>query len=426
MELAILFGVFALLLMIGTPVAFALFVSTTATLVYLGLPPLVVVQQSASDISSVSLLAIPLFIFAGELMLRGGISERIIAFASAGVGHIRGGLGQVSVVASTLFGGVSGSAIADVTAVGGTMIPQMAARGYEKSYAVNVTITAALIALLVPPSHNMILYSAAAGGGISITQLFAAGILPALMMAVTVMVTAYVIARRRGYAASAFPGFAAVLRTFVAAVPGLLLVAIIFVGIKAGIFTAIESAAIAVVYAIAITAVVYRHMRWADFLEACSGAVRTTGHILLIIGAAGAFGWLMAYLQVPAHTVELMQAVADDRITILLMMVVILLFLGTFMDMAPMIIIATPIFLPVAKAYGIDPVHFGVVMILTCGIGLLTPPVGSVLFVGCAIGKISVGEAMKTIWPFYLAALIVLLLVALIPALSLWLPGVMI
>ena len=425
MELAILFGVFAVLLAIGTPVAFALFVSTTATLVYLGLPPLVVVQQSASDISSVSLLAIPLFIFAGELMLRGGISERIIAFASAGVGHIRGGLGQVSVVASTLFGGVSGSAIADVTAVGGTMIPQMAARGYEKSYAVNVTITAALIALLVPPSHNMILYSAAAGGGISITQLFAAGIVPALMMAVTVMITAYVIARRRGYAAIPFPGFGTVLRTFVAAVPGLLLVAIIFVGIKAGVFTAIESAAIAVVYAVAVTALVYRHMKWADFLHACAGAVRTSGHILLIIGAAGAFGWLMAYLQVPAQTVELMQAIADDRITILLMMVVILLFLGTFMDMAPMIIIATPIFLPVAKAYGIDPIHFGVVMILTCGIGLLTPPVGSVLFVGCAIGKISVGEAMKTIWPFYLAALIVLLLVTLLPALSLWLPGAM-
>ncbi|BCW87539.1 Sialic acid TRAP transporter permease protein SiaT [Alphaproteobacteria bacterium SO-S41] len=425
MELTILFGVFALLLAIGTPVAFALFVSTTATLVYLGLPPLVVVQQSASDISSVSLLAIPLFIFAGELMLRGGISERIIAFASAGVGHIRGGLGQVSVVASTLFGGVSGSAIADVTAVGGTMIPQMAARGYEKSYAVNVTITAALIALLVPPSHNMILYSAAAGGGISITQLFAAGIIPALMMAVTVMITAYVIARRRGYAATPFPGFGAVLRTFIAALPGLLLVAIIFVGIKAGIFTAIESAAIAVVYAVAVTALVYRHMKWDDFLHACAGAVRTSGHILLIIGAAGAFGWLMAYLQVPAQTVDLMQAVADDKITILLMMVLILLFLGTFMDMAPMIIIATPIFLPVAKAYGIDPVHFGVVMILTCGIGLLTPPVGSVLFVGCAIGKISVGEAMKTIWPFYLAAMIVLLLVTLIPALSLWLPGAM-
>ena len=425
MELTILFGVFIVLLILGVPIALSIAAASLATVLYIGVPPVVVVQQVASGFSKVSLLAIPLFIFTGELMLRGGISERIIAFASAGVGHIRGGLGQVSVVASTLFGGVSGSAIADVTAVGGTMIPQMAARGYEKSYAVNVTITAALIALLVPPSHNMILYSAAAGGGISITQLFAAGIVPALMMAVTVMITAYVIARRRGYAATPFPGFAAVARTFVAALPGLLLVAIIFVGIKAGIFTAIESAAIAVVYAVAVTALVYRHMKWADFTHACAGAVRTAGHILLIIGAAGAFGWLMAYLQVPAQTVALMQAIADDHVTILLMMVLILLFLGTFMDMAPLIIIATPIFLPVAKAFGVDPVHFGVVLILTCGIGLLTPPVGSVLFVGCAIGKISVGEAMKTIWPFYLAAVTVLLLVTLVPALSLWLPGAM-
>lgn len=423
MELVILFGLFAILLAIGTPVAFALFVSTTVSIVYLGLPPIVVVQQSASDMSSVSLLAIPLFIFAGELMLRGGISDRIIAFASAGVGHIRGGLAQVNVVSSTLFGGVSGSAIADVTAVGGTMIPQMVKRGYEPAYAVNVTITAALIALLVPPSHNMILYSAAAGGGISITQLFTAGIVPALMVAVAVMVTSYIMARRRGYAAEPFPGYSVVLRSFVIAVPGLLLVAIIFVGIKAGVFTAIESASIAVVYAVAVTVLVYRHMTWDAFKEACSGAVRTAGHILFIIGAAGAFGWLMAYLQIPAHTAELMQTIASDKFAILLMMVVILLMLGTFMDMAPLIIIATPIFLPVAKAFGIDQIHFGVVMILTCGIGLLTPPVGSVLFVGCAIGKISVGEAIRSIWPFYLAALIVLLLVTLIPGLSLWLPS---
>ena len=425
MELIILFGLFAVLLVLGVPVAFALASATVASILYMGLPPLIVVQQAGSVMGSVSLLAIPLFVFAGELMMRGGISDRIIGFASACVGHVRGGLGQVNVVASTLFGGVSGSAIADVSAVGGTMIPQMVRRGYERDYAVNVTITAALVALLIPPSHNMILYSAAAGGRVSIADLFAAGLLPALIMAAAVMVTAYVIARRRNYSRDPFPGFGVVLRRLVSAIPGLLLVVIIFGGIKAGIFTAVESASIAVLYALVVTTVVYRHMKWADFKHACVGAVRTTGAILFIIGAAGAFGWLMAYLQVPAATVAFMESVADDRTTVLLMIVAILLVLGTFMDMAPLIIISTPIFLPVARAYEIDPVHFGVILILTCGIGLLTPPVGSVLFVGAAIGKIPVGKTVKTLWPFYIAALTVLMLIVFVPALSLWLPNAM-
>jgi tripartite ATP-independent transporter DctM subunit len=425
MELLILFGLFAILLVIGVPVAFSLAAATLATIVYMGLPPLIVVQQAGSIMGSVSLLAIPLFIFAGELMMRGGISDRIIGFASACAGHIRGGLAQVNVVASTLFGGVSGSAIADVSAVGGTMIPQMVQRGYQRDYAVNVTITAALVALLIPPSHNMILYSAAAGGRVSISDLFAAGILPALIMAAAVMITAYIIARRRNYEREPFPGFGTVVRRLVAAIPGLLLVAIIFGGIKAGIFTAVESASIAVVYAVVVTGVVYRHMKWTDFKHACVGAVRTTGAILFIIGAAGAFGWLMAYLQVPTATVELMQSFAHDRTTVLLTIVGVLLVLGTFMDMAPLIIISTPIFLPIARAYEIDPVHFGVILILTCGIGLLTPPVGSVLFVGAAIGKIPVGQAVRSLWPFYIAALTVLMLIVFVPALSLWLPAAM-
>ena len=250
MAMAVLFIVFAVLLVIGTPVAAALAVSTLASALALGLPEIALVQQMTSNLSSVSLLAIPLFIFAGELMLRGGISERIIALAASLVGRVKGGLGQVSVVASTLFGGVSGSAIADVSAVGGAMIPQMIQRGYQPDYAVNVTISAALVALLVPPSHNMILYSAAAGGGISITELFLAGIFPALMLAVAIMATAYIVARKRGYQAEPFPGFKAILVNFVAAVPGLLLVGIIFFGIKSGIFTAIESATVAVLYAL--------------------------------------------------------------------------------------------------------------------------------------------------------------------------------
>ena len=425
MEYIILFGLLAVLLVMGVPVGFALLASTLATVLYLAIPPIVVFQQMGSDITSVALLAIPLFIFTGELMMKGGLSDRMIALAASMVGHIRGGLGQVTVVGSTLFGGVSGSAIADVSAIGGTMIPQMQKRGYDSDYAVNVTISAALVALLVPPSHNMILYSASAGGGVSISDLFAAGVVPALLLAAALMVTSYVIARKRGYASEPFPGFGVILTRFVAAIPGLLLVAIIFLGIRAGIFTAVESASIAVVYAVVVTGIVYRHMKWADFKAACSGAVLTSGAVLFIIGCAGAFGWLMAYLQVPAMTVELLQAATDNPIIVLLLINLILLLLGTFMDMAPVIIICTPIFLPVAKAFDVDPVQFGVILILNCGIGLITPPVGSVQFVGCAIGRISMAESMKTIWPFYGACFAVLMLVTFVPALSLWLPSLM-
>jgi tripartite ATP-independent transporter DctM subunit len=425
MATALLFTLLLVLLATGVPVAFALISASLVTMLYLGLPPLVVVQQTAAGVGTVSLVAIPLFIFAGELMMRGGISERLIAFASSLVGHVRGGLGQVNVIASLLFGGVSGSAIADVSAIGGTMIPQMVKRGFDRDFAVNVSMTAALVALLVPPSHNLILYSAAAGGSISIADLFAAGIIPALLMTTALLLVAWVIARRRGYAVEPFPGWGAVVRRFVSAVPGLLLVALIFVGIRAGIFTAVESASIAVAYAVLVTTFVYRKMTVKAFLETCSAAVRTTGLILFVIGAAASFGWLLAYLEVPNAAVHFLTGLSTNKYIMLLLMVVVLLAIGTFMDLAPLIIICTPIFLPVAKALGVDPVHFGVILILKGGIGLITPPIGSVLFVGTAIGGISVQDALKTIWPFYLAAVAVLLLVVYIPALSLWLPALL-
>jgi tripartite ATP-independent transporter DctM subunit len=425
MPVAILFGVLIVLLMLGVPVAFALIAASLATVLYLDLPSIIVVQQTVAGANTASLIAIPLFIFAGELMMRGGISERLIAFASSLVGHLRGGLGQVNVLASLLFGGVSGSAIADVSAIGGTMIPQMVQRGFDRDFAVNVSMTAAIVALLVPPSHNLILYSAAAGGSIPIADLFAAGIVPALLLTAVLLVVAWVVASRRGYAVDPFPGWTIVLRRMVASLPGLLLVALIFIGIRAGVFTAVESASIAVVYALLITVFVYRRMNWSAFLETCSGAVRTTGLILFVIGSAACFGWLLAYLQVPSAAVHAMTALTTNKYVMLLMLVVVLLMIGTFMDLAPLIIICTPIFLPVAKAIGVDPIHFGVILILKGGIGLITPPVGSVLFVGTAIGKISVTDALKTIWPFYLAALAVLLIVVFVPQLSLWLPALM-
>lgn len=424
MEYWILFGVFTLLMVIGTPIAYCLGIASFATILYIGRPPIVVFQQLNSGVSPFSLLAIPFFIFAGDLMMRGGIAARIIAFAGAVVGHVRGGLGQVNIAASTLFGGISGSAVAEAAAVGGIMIPQMQARGYGTDYAVNVTSMAALIALLLPPSHNMIIYSLSGGGRISIADLFTAGIIPGLLLALALMATAYVVAVKRGYPTEPFPGLRKAGYFFLVSIPGLMLIAIIFGGVRSGIFTATESSCIAVLYALLVMALVYRSLSWSAFVHSVLGAVRTTAMVLFIIGAAASFGWLMAYLRVAPLLTEFIGHITTDPLMILLMINVALLLLGTFMDMGPLIIITTPIFLPMVTAFGVDPVHFGVIMILNLGIGLNTPPLGPVQFVAAAVGKISVMDAMKSVWPFYLAGIIVLGLVTYIPALSLWLPGI--
>ncbi|AAK90251.1 C4-dicarboxylate ABC transporter permease [Agrobacterium tumefaciens] len=423
MAYTILFGVFTLLMLIGTPIAFCLGIASFATVLYLGLPPIVVFQQMNSGMNVFAMMAIPFFIFAGDLMVRGGIAHRLIRFAAGLVGHLRGGLGQVNIVASTLFGGISGSAVADASAVGGLMIPQMAKRGYDKDYAVNVTVNAAIIALMIPPSHNMILYSIAAGGNVSVADLFTAGIIPGLLLAAALMVTAYIVARRKGYPSEPFPGFSKLMYYLLASFPGILLIGIIFGGVRSGIFTATESSCIAVLYAFLVAMLVYRELNWDGFVEAVMGAVRTTAMVLLVIGTAASFGWLMAFLQVQTLMIAAISAISDNPIIVLLVINVILLLLGTFMDMAPMVIISTPVLLPVVKAFGIDPVHFGVVMILNAGIGLNTPPVGTVLFVGCAVGGITIREAMRTIWPFFGASIAVLLAVTYIPSLSLWLPS---
>ncbi|MFN7167271.1 MAG: TRAP transporter large permease [Pannonibacter sp.] len=423
MELWVLFGSFAVLLLIGMPVAFCLGISSLATVLYLGLPPMIVFQRLNSGVSVFALMAIPFFIFAGELMVRGDIARRLVALAGAAVGHMRGGLGQVNIAASVMFGGISGSAAADASAIGGLMIPQMKERGYGVDYAVNVTVVSSIIALLIPPSHNMIIYSISAGGRISIADLFTAGILPGFLLAGSLMVAAWWVARSRGYPTEAFPGWGALAGLFANAIPGLLLIAIIFFGVRSGVFTASESSCIAVVYALLVTVIAYRTMTWANFVASTMAAVRTTAMVLMVIGCAASFGWLMALLKVPAEMVALLQGISDNPIVILLLINVILLFLGTFMDMSPLIVITTPIFLPVATAFGVDPVHFGVILILNLGIGLCTPPVGAVLFVGCAVGRITVWDAVKTIWPFYGAAFAALMLVTYVPALSLWLPS---
>jgi len=425
MELIVLFGALTALLALGVPVAFALGAASLTTFVFLDIPPIVAFQQMAAGMSAFSLLAIPFFVFTGELMTRSGIADRIVDVATALFGRSRGGLGQVSVGAAMMFGSVSGSAVATVSAVGATLIPKMKAEGYGADYAVNVMTCAAILGVLVPPSHNMILYAASAGAGVSVVDLFLAGVIPAFATGIALMIAARWVAARRGYKAGVFPGWRALARALAGAAPGFMIIVIIFGGILGGVFTPTESSAIAVVYTAIVARVVYRALGAAAFARAVAGAVQTTAMVMLIIGAAASFGWLLALTEFPQTLANGMAALTDNPIVTLLMINLILLVLGTFMDMAPLIIIGTPIFLPVAMNAGMDPVQFGIVMLLNQGIGLVTPPVGSVQFVGCGIGKIRMEDAMRTIWPFYAALFAALMLVTYVPAASLWLPGVL-
>ncbi|MEE9249616.1 MAG: TRAP transporter large permease [Alphaproteobacteria bacterium] len=422
MTLVVLFGTFLLLLLLGVPIAFTLGVSAFATVLYMDLPLMVVFQRMAAGMNVFALMAIPFFIYAGELMLHGGIAERLVRLANAIIGHVRGGLGLVNVLASMLFGGISGSAVADASALGSVLIPMMREKGYDADYAVNVTVTSATIGLIIPPSHNMIIYSIAAGGTVSVASLFLAGVVPGVLTGVCLMVAAYAVAVRRGYPREARPNWRVLIVTFAAALPGLITAIIIVGGIISGVFTATESSSIAVIYALIITAFAYRSLNWRAFVTATMNAVRTTAMVLLLIGTAAAFGWLLALNQVPAQLFELMQTISDNPIVTLLIINLILLFLGTFMDMSPLIVITTPIFLPVVKALGMDPVQFGILLMINLGLGLVTPPVGTVLFVGCAVAKIRMEDTLKTIWPFYLALLAALFLVTYIPAISMTLP----
>ena len=422
MELTILVGVLLLLLVMGVPVAFALGVASLATFFVLDIPLIVAFQRMAAGMNVFALMAIPFFVFAGDLMHRAGIAERLIRVADAALGRTRGGLGQVDVGASMMFGAVSGSAIASVSAIGSTLGPMMREKGYDADYVVNVSATSAITGLLIPPSHNMIIYAAAAGVSISLADLFLAGIIPGVLTGLLLMIAAYVVAVKRNYPRGAFPGWAVFLRAFAAAVPGLLAAAIIVVGVLSGVFTPTESAGIAVVYTILVALLIYRSLTWEGFVAATTASVRTTAMVMIVIGAAAAFGWLLALLEAPTQLADLLRGITENPLLLLLLINIVLLLLGTFMDMAPLIIITTPIFLPMATDLGMDPVQFGIMLLLNLGIGLVTPPVGSVLFVGCAIGKIPIEQTVRTIWPFYGALLLALAAVIYVPELSLWLP----
>jgi tripartite ATP-independent transporter DctM subunit len=421
--LLILSGSFLGLLVLGVPVAFAIGLSALSALLYEGLPLAVGFQQMTSGMNAFSFLAIPFFIFAGELMLYGGIADRIVHFAKSLVGHVRGGLGMSNVVACTLFGGVSGSPVADVSAMGAVMIPMMKKEGYHADYAVNVTTHASLVGALMPTSHNMIIYTLAAGGKVSIAALILAGLLPAAVLTLCMLVAAYLVAVRRGYPAGVFPGWHAVARALASALPGLFVVVLILAGILSGVFTATESAAVAVLYALALTVVVYRSLSRRQFIQAAAKAVKTTGVILLLIGISSTFGYLISLYGVAELTGRMLSSVTTTPWMIFLLVNVILFVLGTFLDMAATILLCTPIFLPICQQYGMSSVQFGMMLLINCALGLNTPPVGTTQFVGCAIGGVSVGQVMRTIWPFYGALIAALMAVTYVPAFSLWLPG---
>jgi len=355
-------------------------------------------------------------------MLHGGIADKIVAAARTMVGHIRGGLGMSNVVACTLFGGVAGSPVADVSAMGAVMIPMMKREGYHADYAVNVTTHAALVGALMPTSHNMIIYALAASGKASIGSLILAGMIPAMLLSVCNLAAAYYVAVKRGYPALKAATSEAMWRAIGAAVPGLLVMGIILGGIISGIFTATESASVAVIYSILLTFFLYRTMTWDHFMQAAAKASKTTGVVLLLIGVSTMFQYLMGLYSVADLAGGAMASISDNPWVVFFLINLILFILGTFMDMASTILICTPIFLPIAMAHGMDPVQFGMVMLINCALGLNTPPVGTTQFIGCAIGGISVGEVMKSILPFYTALIVALMLVTYVPAFSLTLP----
>ncbi len=425
MDVLVLVGGFAVLCILGVPVAYALGLGAILAALWVDIPLEAVMLKVSDGTDDFALLAIPFFILAGGIMAEGGMAERLVNLAKVFVGFLRGGLGLVNILASALFGCISGSSVADTASIGSVMIPQMIKNGYPRLFAVNVTCAGSLQPLLIPPSHNAVIYSLAAGGTIPIADLFLAGAIPGFLLGLCLMVLVLFIARRNNFPRGEVIAPRRALGIAVEAFWGLLTVVIIIGGILSGVFTPTESAAVACIYSFLVTMFIYRDYRWSDLPLLVGRVVRTVGIVMIMIGFSVAFGYMMAIMQVPLKVSELILSIADNKYTLLLLINIILLVLGTFMDLAPMLLICTPIFLPIIKQFGIDPVHFGIIMILNLGIGLLTPPVGPTLAVGCAIGKVSMEAVSRSILPFYIPMLIVLALVTYIPALSLWLPSLL-
>jgi len=424
MEALVLLGSLFVFIALRVPVAYALGLAALAGAFYIDISPEAVMLNISSGISKFNLLAIPFFVLAGAIMAEGGMARRLVAFATVLVGFIRGGLSLVNVLASTFFGAISGSSVADTASIGSVMIPRMVKAGYPRVFATNVTICGSVQAILIPPSHNAVIYSLAAGGTISIAHLFVAGVFPGLLLGASLITLCLVMARKHGYPKGEPIPFRQALKMAMEALWGLGTMAIILGGILGGVFTATESAAVACVYAFLVTMLIYRDYKWRDLPHLVHRTVKTVAMVMILIAFASSFGYIMALMQLPAKVTAFFLTVSENKYVILLLINIMLLVLGCLMDMAPLILICTPILLPVAAKFGVDPVHFGMIMMVNLGIGLVTPPVGSTLFVGCAVGRVTIEQVVREIWPFYLAMLVVLLLVTFFPAVSLWLPGI--
>jgi tripartite ATP-independent transporter DctM subunit len=422
-DILVLLGGFTLICALGVPVAYALGLASILAAIWIDLPLEAIMLKTSDGMDNFPLLAIPFFVLAGAIMAEGGMATRLINVAKIFVGFIRGGLALVNILASTFFGAISGSSVADTASVGSVMIPEMIRNGYPRLFAVNVTISGSLQPLLLPPSHNMVIYSLAAGGTVSIAHLFLGGIVPALMLGASLMILCLIIAHRENYPKGEIIPFRQAVKIVIESIWGMVTVVIIIGGILTGVFTPTESGAIACVYALFVTLFIYRDYKIAQVPLLLARVVRTVGMVMIMIGFSVSFGYMMAIMQVPAKATEFFVSIADNKYMFLLWVNILLLLLGTFMDLAPMLLICTPIFMPMLKTFGVDPVHFGIVMILNLGIGLLTPPVGPTMVVGCAIGKVSMEAVARSILIFYVPMIIVLLLVTYIPGLTLWLPS---
>ena len=425
MDALILLGSLLALLLVGFPVAFAVGLSAFIGAWWIDLPLEAVVIQITNGINKFSLLTIPFFILAGAIMAEGGIARRLVNFAYIFVGFIRGGLSLVNIVASTFFGAISGSSVADTASIGSVMIPQMEEKGYPRDFAAAVTASGSVQAVLTPPSHNSVIYSLATGGLVTISSLFVAGILPGLMLGGCLMVMCLGFARKRGYPKGDRIPFRQALKIFFDAFWGLFTVVIIMGGILSGIFTASESAAIACIWAFFVTMFIYRDFKWNQLHILLFRTIKTVTIVMVLIAFAAGFGAVMTFMQLPTLITEAFTSLSDNKYVILMCINVLLLVVGTLMDMAPLILILTPVLLPVATSLGIDPVHFGMIMLTNLGIGLITPPVGTVLFVASAVSKQKIEQVVSAMLPFYGMLFIVLMLITYIPAISLWLPRLM-
>jgi tripartite ATP-independent transporter DctM subunit len=422
MDALVLLGSFFVLIMVGMPVAYSLGLAALLGAVWIELPLDAVMIQIASGVNKFSLLAIPFFVLAGAIMAEGGMSRRLVAFASVLVGFVRGGLSLVNILASTFFGAISGSSVADTASIGSVMIPEMVKKGYPRDFATALTVSGSIQATLIPPSHNAVIYSMAAGGSISVAALFMAGVLPGLLLGLTLSIYCLYVARKRNYPKGESIPLRQALRICADALWGLMTMVIILGGILSGVFTATESASIAVLWAFFVTMFIYRDYKWRDLPKLMHRTVKTVSIVMILIGFAAAFGYIMTLMQIPLKVTTLLTSMTDNKYAILLAINIMLLVLGTLMDMAALILILTPILLPVVIAVGVDPVHFGMIMIVNLGIGLLTPPVGTVLFVGSVVGKLPIEKVITALMPFFGLLIIVLGLITYVPALSLWLP----